>query len=129
EARALHALDEHLHGAVRELEELEDRLERADRIDVLLRRLVDIRLLLSDEQDLLACRHRFVERDDRLLPPDEERKHHVRIDDDVPQRKDRQTSGFLTLRVTCFHRYGSLGTGLKDKASEGRSEKRGSAPF
>src|SRR5690606_34154231 len=128
EPGALDALDEHLHGAVGQLQELEDRRKRADRINVLLRRLVDVRLLLRDEQDLLARGHRLVERDDRFLPPDEERKHHVRIDDDVPQRKDRQTSGFLTLRVTCFHRFGSLGTGLKDRMREDGSERRGLPP-
>ena len=46
--RALGALDQHLDGAVRQLEQLQDRRDRADLVKVLAARIVDVRLLLRD---------------------------------------------------------------------------------
>ena len=54
--RAPDALDEHLDRAVRQLQELQDRRERADLVDVLRARLVDVGLRLRDEQDLAIAR-------------------------------------------------------------------------
>ena len=41
-------------GAVRQLEQLEDRCDRTDAVQVLGLRIVDVRLLLRDQQDLLV---------------------------------------------------------------------------
>src|SRR5690606_26628841 len=48
-----------------------------------------VRLLLRDEQNLLARTHRLVERKDRLLAADEKRDDHMGVDDDIAQRQDR----------------------------------------
>ena len=55
--------------------------------------IVDVGLLLGDQQDALVGAHGRVERLDRLLAPDEQRNHHVRIDDDVAQRQHRHVCG------------------------------------
>ncbi len=88
--RALRALDQHLHGAVGQLQHLQDRGDRADFVEVLGRGVVLRRLLLRDEQDVLARLHGHVERLDGFGPPDEERNDHVRKDHDVAQRKQRK---------------------------------------
>ena len=46
--------------------------------------------LLGDQHDVLARLHRHFERLDRLRAADEQRNHHVREDDDVAQRQQRQ---------------------------------------
>ncbi len=87
---AADALDQHLHCAVRELEELEDRGERADIVDGLGCRLVLARVLLGGEQDLLVRTHHLFERADRLLAADEKRHDHMRENHDVAERQDRE---------------------------------------
>ncbi len=87
---ALRALDQDLNGAVGKLQHLQDRRDRADLVQVLRGRVVLRRLLLRDEQDVLAGLHRHVERLDGLGPPDEQRDDHVRKDHDVAQRKQRE---------------------------------------
>ncbi len=52
-------------------------------------RVVDVGLLLRHQHDALVGAHGDVERLDGLLAPDEQRNHHVRIDDDVAQRQHR----------------------------------------
>ena len=87
-ARARQPLDEHFDRAVGQLQHLQDGRERADLIEVARLRIVDVGLLLRDQQDLLVVLHRFVQRDDRRLPPDEQRDDHVRVDDHAPQRQN-----------------------------------------
>ncbi len=89
EPRAADALYEDFHGAVRQLEQLENRRERRDLVDVLRARVVDVGLRLRDEQDLAPGRHRTIERRDGTLAPDEQRDHRVRVYDHVAQRQDR----------------------------------------
>jgi hypothetical protein len=84
---ALAALDQHLDGAVGQLEQLQDGGQRADLVHVAQAGLIHVRLLLGDEHDLLAGLHGVVERLDRAFPADEQRDHHVRIDDHVPERQ------------------------------------------
>ncbi len=83
DARAFDALDQHLDRAVRKLEQLQNRGDRADAIQVVGFWIVDVGLLLRDEHDALVGFHREVERQDRLLTSDEQRNHHVRVHDDV----------------------------------------------
>ena len=93
DARALRAFDQHLHGAVGQLQHLQHRGDAADRVEILGRRIVLGGRFLRDEQDVLAGVHRDVERLDGFRAPDEQRDHHVREDHDVAQREQRQRSG------------------------------------
>jgi hypothetical protein len=86
----LRALDQHLHGAVRQLQHLQYRGHAADVVEILGRGVVLRCLFLGDEQDVLARIHRDVECLDRFRATDEQRDHHVREHDDVAQRKQRQ---------------------------------------
>ena len=94
DSRALRALDQHLHGAVRQLEHLQDVGHAADLVDVLGRRLVLGGVLLRHQHDALAGFHRGLERLDRLRAPDEQRNDHVRKHDHVPQRQQGQGDAF-----------------------------------
>ena len=86
-------LDQHLDRAVRQLEELQNRGDRPDLVEILGLRIVDIRLLLREQQDLLVHLHRLLEREDGLLTAHEQRYDHVGIHDDVAQRQHRQRIG------------------------------------
>ena len=86
---ARRALDQHLDGAVGQLEQLQHGGERAHLVDGIGRRIVVAGVLLRRQQDLLVGAHHLFERVDRLLAPDEQRHDHVRKDDDVAQRQDR----------------------------------------
>ena len=90
---ALDAFDQHLHGAVGQLEKLQHLGERADLVDRVGRRIVVGRILLRDEQNALLLAHHFLERADRLLAADEERHDHVRKNDDVAQRQNGKSFG------------------------------------
>ena len=85
------ALDQHLHRAVGQLQQLQDAGDRADAVDVVAAGIVLARVLLRHQQDLLVVLHHLLERVDRLLAPDEQGHDHVREDDDVPQRQHRET--------------------------------------
>ena len=85
---AADALDQHLDGAVGQLQQLQHRGQRADIEEVFGRRLVLAGVLLGDKQDLLVGAHHLFERADRLLAADEKRHDHVRENDDVAQRQD-----------------------------------------
>ena len=87
--RAVAPLDQHLHGAVRELQELQHGRQRPDLVDRLRRRIVVAGVLLGRQHDLLVGAHHLFERVDRFLAADEERHDHVREDDNVPERQHR----------------------------------------
>ena len=89
DAGALSAFDQHLHGAVGQLQQLQHGADGADRIDVAGRRIVLRRVLLGDEQNLLVVLHNVFERAHRLLATNEERHNHVREHNDVAKRQDR----------------------------------------
>lgn len=92
--RALQPLDEHLHGTVRQLQHLQDVGNTTDFVHVLVGRFVLRRGLLGDEHDVLAAFHCCFEGLDRFRPAHEERNHHVRENDDVPQRQQRERDAF-----------------------------------
>ena len=71
DAGALDAFYQHLHRAVGELQELQDRRNGSEAIQVLRARVIHIGLFLRDEQDLFASAHRLVERQNRFLASDE----------------------------------------------------------
>ena len=82
------ALDQHLDGAVGQLQQLQHIGERADVVDRVGRRIVVGGIHLGGEQDLLVGAHHLFERLDRLFAADEERHDHVREHHDVAQRQD-----------------------------------------
>ena len=91
DAQARLALDDRPDGAVLELDDLGDLGERADGVE--LGRVVDVLLLglaLGDERDRAALGDRGVERVDALLAADLERDDHLREDDRLPERDERQ---------------------------------------
>ncbi len=88
--RALRALDQHLDGAVGQLEHLQDVGDAADRIEVVSFGLVLGGRLLRHQQDALAGFHGDLERLDRLRAAHEQRDHHVGEDHYVAQRQQRQ---------------------------------------
>ena len=93
--RALHALYQHLDGAVGQLEHLQDVGDAADRVQILDRGLVLRGGFLGDEQDALARLHRILERLDALRTTDEERDDHVREHHHVAQRQQRHFHRFV----------------------------------
>ena len=87
--RPVAAFDQNLHGAVRQIEQLQHGADGADGVDVPRSRVVLAGVLLGDQQDLLVVLHDPLEGPDRLLAPHEERHDHVRKNDDVSQRENR----------------------------------------
>ena len=88
---AAHALDHHLDVAVRELQGLGDGGDDADLVDVLGRRLVELRVALrGQEEPLDRRRERRFEGADRGLAAHDEGLHHVGEHDHVPKRDERQ---------------------------------------
>ena len=87
-AGAFDALDEHLDVAVGQLQRLDDARDTAHRVDVGRLRVVDRRVVLRREENLLVGRQRVLERARGRRPSDDERHHHVRKDDDVPKWND-----------------------------------------
>jgi hypothetical protein len=75
---ALGAFDQHLDGAVGQLEHLQDICQAADAVEVLRFRLVLGRRFLGQQQDVLAAFHGHFEGLDRFRAADEERDDHVR---------------------------------------------------
>src|SRR5690606_24143203 len=85
----LTAFHQHLYRSIGKLQQLEHRRQHADAVQVLGRGFVDLGALLRHQQYLLATLHRLVECEDRLFATNEKRDDHVRINDNVAQRKQR----------------------------------------
>ena len=94
DARALLAFDQDLHGAVGQLQHLQDRGDAAHLEHVRRGRLVLGGSLLGDEHDAPLGFHGRLERLDALGPPHEKRDDHVREDHHVTQRQQRQLDRF-----------------------------------
>ena len=91
---ALRAFDQHLDGAVGQLEQLQHARERPELEDRRRRRIIVRGVLLRGQQNERVGAHHLFERLDRLLAPDEQRHDHVREYDDVAQRQHRIGPGF-----------------------------------
>ena len=91
--RARAAFDENLHGAVGQLQQLQNGADRADLVDVGGFRVVVARILLRGEQDLFIVLHDVFERAHGFIAADEERNDHMGKNDDVPQREHRIKRG------------------------------------
>jgi hypothetical protein len=100
DGRAALALDQHLHGAVGQLQQLQDGGQHADIVDVGRGRIVVGRVLLGDQKDLLAAAHHLFEGAHGLVTPDEQRDHHMREHNDIPQGQHRKRTN---LRHDAFY--------------------------
>ena len=89
DARARGAFDQHLDGAVGQLEQLQDAGQRAGGEDRVGGRIVVGGVLLRRQQNRLVGLHDLLESANRLLAADEQRHDHVRKNHDVAQRKNR----------------------------------------
>ena len=69
--RALEPFDQHLHGAVGQLQHLQDARDATDLVDVFGSRLILRGVLLCHEHDALTRLHRGFERPNRLRTTDE----------------------------------------------------------
>ena len=87
------ALDQHLHGAVGQLQELEHVGQGADLVDRIRCRIVIRRIDLGCQKDVTVPLDHLLKRADRLFAADEERHDHVRKDNNVAQRQNRIGSG------------------------------------
>ncbi|MCY1303947.1 hypothetical protein D9M70_536790 [compost metagenome] len=88
------AFDQHLDGAVGQLQQLQDIGDGADFIDRGRFRIVVGGVDLGGKHDLLVGAHDFLKRTDRLFAADEERHDHVREDHDVAERQNRVGRAF-----------------------------------
>ena len=77
------ALDQHLHGVVGQLQELQHGAKCADRVNVLRRRVILAGVLLGDQQYLLVVLHHLFERFHALFAADEQRHDHAGEHDNV----------------------------------------------
>ena len=93
-ARPRQPFHQHLDGAVRQLQQLQHLRHGADGMQVAGFGIVGIGGFLRHKQDALVALHGDVQRADRLLPPHEQRDHHVREHHHVAQRQHRQYGGF-----------------------------------
>ena len=59
----LTTLHQYLDRTVRQFQQLQNCRQRAHTIEIFRARIIEIGLLLRDQQDLLACLHREVQRD------------------------------------------------------------------
>jgi len=87
DAHAAHALDQHLDGAVGQLQQLQHIGQHADAVDAVGGRVVIGGVDLARQQDLRVVGHDLLQRADGFLATDEERHDHVREHDDVAQRQ------------------------------------------
>ena len=95
--------DQHLDRAIRQFEQLQDRRDRTDAIDVVGGRIVLGRVLLRHQQDLLVVLHHGFKRANRFLAADEEWHDHVREHNDVAQRQHGQRIADLGRRFLNGH--------------------------
>ena len=93
DAGTLTAFNQHFHGAVRQLQELQDRGNSADPVDVVRCRVVVRGVFLRHEQNLLVLLHHCFEGADGFFATDEERHDHVWKDNDIAQRQNRYKIG------------------------------------
>src|SRR5690606_36806174 len=125
--RAVSPLQEHLHGAIGEPQQLHDETYRPNRVDVVSARVDRLRALLRSEEDLLFLHHGLVEREDALLAADEELRDHVGENDNVTegQRRQRATptprlvDGFVFEEHALSDKRLSAGDGRRESADAG----------
>ena len=85
----MQALDKHLHGAVGQLQQLQHGRDGAGGENIARRRIVVLRILLSDDEDVLVVAHDLFERFDGFLAAHKERHDHSGEHHDVSERQHR----------------------------------------
>ncbi|ENN85911.1 hypothetical protein RHSP_17182 [Rhizobium freirei PRF 81] len=97
------AFDQHLDGAVGQLQQLQNIGYGADLMDCVRRRIIIAGIDLGDQHDLLVRTHDFFQRPNGLLPSDEQRHDHVGEDHDVAQRQYRIGNALICRRRFLSH--------------------------
>ena len=77
--RSLGAFHQHLDGAVRQLQQLQDVGHRSHFINLVDIRVIFTGALLGDQQYLLVAVHGGIQRLDGFLPAHEQRNDHIRV--------------------------------------------------
>ena len=93
EPDAMNALDEDPQRAVGNAEQLVDDRGRADRVEVVPERHLDVGVADGEQPEQAVAADDVVDQPDRALLPDRERRHRVREDDRLLERQDRQLRG------------------------------------
>ena len=75
----LTTFNQHLHGTVRQLEQLQNGRNRTDPVDVVYTRIVVGGITLGDQHDLLVSCHGSFKSRNGLFPADKQRDNHVRV--------------------------------------------------
>ncbi|EKD52507.1 MAG: hypothetical protein ACD_62C00003G0017 [uncultured bacterium] len=88
------ALHQDLDRAIRKPEQLYDTAQTTYTVNILRLGIVGFGIDLGDEQYVLFLVHGLIEGIDGLFPPHKEGDHHVRKNDDVPERKGRYLLDF-----------------------------------
>ncbi len=89
-ANAADALDEDADPVVRQFQHPHDHRRGADRVEVAVLGLFDRGVALRREQDHPVVGQRLLDGGDRPVAAHKERHDHVREDDDVPERQNRE---------------------------------------
>jgi hypothetical protein len=79
----MEALNQHLHRAVGQLQQLEDGSDRAGGEDVAGRRIVVLGIFLGDDENVLVVAHDFFKRLHGFLAADKQRHDHPWENHDV----------------------------------------------
>ena len=100
DAHARLPLDQDLHGPIGQFQQLQHIRQHTGAIDPVGGRIVDGRVDLARQQDLLVIGHHLFQRADGFLTSDEKRHDHVREHNDIAQRKNGigGVQGFLHAR-------------------------------
>ena len=83
--RALLAFDQNAHSAVGQLQQLHNRRSYADIVQIIFAGIILGRIKLRDEENFLVRRHRFFQRDDRLIPTHKQGNNHTGENNDIAQ--------------------------------------------
>ena len=92
-AGALSAFYQHLDGAVRQFQQLQNGRQRADFVHIVYARLIDVGAFLRHQQNLLVVGHGGVQRLDGFFAAHKQRDNHVGINHHVAQWKNGNLGG------------------------------------
>ncbi len=98
EGCAVAALNQHAHGAIGELEQLEHLRDHADIVEVVAHRIVATGIKLRQQENVLAAFHRRFERRNRFVASDEQRHDHTGKDHDIAQGEEGVGMGHQQFR-------------------------------
>jgi hypothetical protein len=96
-------LDQDLETAVGHLQGAHHHGDGTDTVQIVRVGIDRLGIALRDEQDQPIAAERFLDGRNRMVPRHEERKHHVREDDELAQREDRKLFREMVSRGRAFH--------------------------